>query len=137
MKYFGLLLVIIFCGSCRTGFREIDLHKRPSSTYFHFNSWGTSPSLEGGLQAWATHIEANRIDLPAQCKEGRVMVSFKVTRTGQMDSAYVSQGLCEPADRNALEIARTSGPWKPAVKDSLVQDSWVTLPIMYRYPKRR
>jgi len=136
MRYALLLIWILCCCGCRA-YGEIDLQKRTRHAHFDFKSWGSSAHMQGGLQAWSAHVEKQQIDLPAGCKGGRVLVSFKISSLAKVDSAQVVEGLCEVVDLNAMEIARSSGPWNPAVKDSVAVDSWVTFPIFYRYSKRR
>lgn len=136
MRLVGLLFLAFCLSACRSAIREMDLHRRPSHAYFDFKSWGSSAYMEGGLQAWAAHVDSKRVWLAPPCEDGRVMVSIKITEDARIDSVIISKGLCELADQNALVIAKSSGPWKPAVKDSLAQDSWVNLPIFYRYARR-
>lgn len=103
------------------------------------NEWITCPeaygtaSYPGGTKAWFEHVKENMIALTAPCKSGKVWISFKVLKTGKLDSVEVLRGLCELADQNAMEIVRKSAPWNPECVRGKPIDSKLAILFNYSY----
>lgn len=59
---------------------------------------------------------------------GEVIVDFRVNEFGKIDSADIVFDLGEGIATRLLKAVKSSGDWKPAIKDGLVIASWVRLP---------
>jgi protein TonB len=74
----------------------------------------TPPSFPGGIDSLEMFTAKNlrypykRLDV-----EGRVYVQFTVNNDGSLSDAKVIKGLCEPCDKNALELFSIMPKWIP------------------------
>lgn len=114
-------------------------NQREDSSSVNANEWiicpeayGTS-SYPGGTKGWFEHVKANMTPLAPPCKSGKVWVSFKVLKSGSLDSLQVLRGLCKLADQNALEIVRKSAPWNPECMKGEPIDSRIAISLSYRH----
>jgi TonB family protein len=99
-----------------------------------FTSVENPPMYKGGMQELINYLKAN-IQYPAEAKakgiQGKVFVSFVVTKTGAIADVKIKQGVHDLLDTEALRVVQSMPDWEPGKqKDELVNVSYV-LPINF------
>lgn len=92
------------------------------------------PEYPGGLGALRKYLAMN-VKYPAEAQrngiQGKVFVSFVVTRTGLVSNAKITRGVAPSLDREALRIVQSMPAWKPGKQNGKTVDVEYTLPIIF------
>ncbi|MBN8854338.1 MAG: hypothetical protein BGO55_08070 [Sphingobacteriales bacterium 50-39] len=64
--------------------------------------------------------------------QGTVIVQFKVTKEGKLDSISVMRSVEKSLDEEALRDIRRSPDWEPAILGGLPIESWCKQPIVFK-----
>jgi len=64
--------------------------------------------------------------------EGRVVVRFVVTKTGDIDKVTVQRGIGGGCDEEAVRLVKTMPKWKPGKQNGMAVNVYYTLPITFR-----
>ncbi|BDD07024.1 energy transducer TonB [Aureibacter tunicatorum] len=64
--------------------------------------------------------------------EGKVYISFLVTKNGKIVDVEVVKNLCESCDKEAIRLVKNMPNWTPAKKEGKRIDSQVTLSIYFK-----
>jgi len=81
---------------------------------------------------------AKHINYPDSCKskkqEGAVIIEFIVEKDGSITNAVVLRGVAGAVEleQEALRVARTMLPWKPAMMQGVPVRMYATIPISFR-----
>ncbi|MCW2261016.1 MULTISPECIES: energy transducer TonB [Sphingobacterium] len=59
---------------------------------------------------------------------GEIILDLRVNKSGKIDSADIVKDLDSGMALRLLKAVKSSGDWKPAIKDGLTVASWVRLP---------
>ena len=62
---------------------------------------------------------------------GRILVSFKINKNGEISDINVTKKLCEPCDKEAIRVVKLLKKWKPGVMRGQKVKVGYTLPIKY------
>lgn len=91
-----------------------------------------SPAFPGGLDSLKSFISKNlKYPYKRQDVEGKVFVQFVVNEDGSISDVNVIKGLCEPCDKNAIEVISKMPKWIPGkVQDKIVKTKMV-IPIKF------
>ncbi len=85
----------------------------------------------GNVQKYLSKQIKYPIDALAKEIEGKVMVSFVVSKQGSIANIEVLNGLCESIDKEALRVVSLLGKWKPGVVNDEKVHTKVTLPVHF------
>lgn len=100
-----------------------------------YNSVETMPEFPGGTQEMMKYIAQNlKYPVIAQegGKQGRVIIQFVVTRTGQVSDVKIGRSVDPSLDAEAIRIVESMPKWKPGeIKGQPVNVKY-TLPISFR-----
>ena len=90
------------------------------------------PEFPGGEEALKQYIANNTI-YPESEKEsgiqGRVVVSFKITKEGKVTGARIARGVHPPMDKEAVRVVSSMPDWKPGRQDGKPVDVSYTVPV--------
>ena len=96
------------------------------------------PEFAGGKEALANFIASN-INYPVEAKaekaEGKVVVSFVVSRTGKVKNAKVIRGIHPALDAEAMRVIGLlplQPDWKPGKEKGVAVDVAVTVPVEFK-----
>lgn len=93
------------------------------------------PEYPGGINGLMTFLSQN-IVYPSTAMEngiqGRVLVKFVVTKTGDVANAEVVKSVDPPLDAEALRVVRLLKGFTPGILDGKKVDVWYTLPISFK-----
>lgn len=92
------------------------------------------PQYKDGEKSIANHIIKNfRIPKYAYDNNiyGRILVSFRIRKDGNMDEIRVTKSLCHECDQEALRVIKLLKKWKPASYRGQKVNIKYTLPIKY------
>src|SRR5215813_5708205 len=90
------------------------------------------PSYPGGIDSLMTFIKRNvkypkgRVDYA-----GVVYVSFIVNEDGSSTDFKIVKGLCEPCDKNAIEVLEKMKKWIPAMVNEKPAKTRMVIPVKY------
>jgi TonB family protein len=95
----------------------------------------TLPEFMGGQEELFKFIAKNTV-YPLQaiqkCQQGTVLVRFKITEKGELDSLTIKSQTPASLSNEALRIVqRTDGLWKPAIVEGGAVASYFTVPIRF------
>ena len=93
------------------------------------------PEFPGGIKALFTYLEKNlRYPEAAQKAnaEGRVFVSFIVTKTGEITDVNLLKGIGFGADEEAIRVVQNMPRWKPGSQSGHAVNVKYTLPINFQ-----
>lgn len=89
----------------------------------------------GGASTWMKHLKTN-IKYPSDALRkginGRVILSFDVTKQGEIVNIIVAKGLGYGCDQEALRLLVTSGKWTPAQQNGEAVNSRSTISITFK-----
>lgn len=92
------------------------------------------PQLPGGMEGLMKFIRKN-LRYPAEALrdelEGRVFVSFTVTRSGQITGAHIIKGLAPALDAEALRVIGLMPAWTPGKQNGQAVDVSYTVPLTF------
>ena len=97
------------------------------------------PQFPGGEEELIYFINKN-LNYPKDAilkkMQGRVIVRFKVTSTGDVTDIKVLRGIGKECDREAIRVIRKMPKWEPGgiVGECYPCDVWFTIPINFRLP---
>lgn len=98
----------------------------------------TMPSYPGGTEALIKFMASN-ITYPADARkagvEGKVLVTFDVSKTGRVENVKVTEGIGSGCDAEAIRVIKLSKDWIPGTKDGETVRTQVTLPVMFKLDK--
>jgi len=93
------------------------------------------PTLKGGNEALFKFLAEN-IVYPAAAKEaniqGRVLVNFVITKTGDMTDIKIQEGIGYGCDEEVIRMLKTMPKWIPGEKDKNKVSVKVTLPVTFK-----
>ncbi len=93
------------------------------------------PEFPGGEIELRTYI-ANHINYPPEAKEqgiqGKVYVSFTVTKTGGIADATIARGVDASLDKEALRVINSLPKWQPGKQRGQVVNVQYTVPINFK-----
>lgn len=96
------------------------------------------PRFPKGESAMMDFIAKNlRYPVIQQCEtepaQGRVIVRFRVTKTGEIDDISILRGLEDRFDKEAIRLVKSMPKWNPGKQNGENVDVYFTLPILFRY----
>ena len=93
------------------------------------------PEYKGGQEAMMKFVVEN-VKYPEEAKkngiQGKVFISFTVTKTGKLENIKVLKNLNDLLDAEALRVISTMPDWVPGESKGTAVDVEVTLPIMFK-----
>lgn len=100
----------------------------------------TMPSYPGGTEALIKFVAGN-ISYPTEASkagiEGKVFVSFDVSKKGKVENVRVVKGIGAGCDAEAMRVVKLLEGWKPGTKDGKAVRTQVTLPIIFALDKKK
>ncbi len=96
------------------------------------------PQFPGGESAMMQYIGTNLKYPESAAKEnieGRVVLRFVVTKTGDITDVSVLRGLDSRCDEEAMRVVRAMPKWTPGKQGGKDVDVYYTLPILYKLQK--
>lgn len=85
-----------------------------------------------------TYIQENLIypeDAKEKQIEGKVFVSFVVSKKGKVRDVKVVKGTDSSLDQAAVKVVESMPKWTPGKKDGENINTQMTLPLMYKLPE--
>jgi TonB family protein len=93
------------------------------------------PEYKGGQEAMMKYIIEN-VKYPEEAKkngiQGKVFVSFTVTKTGKLDNVKVVKTANDMLNAEALRVITSMPDWIPGLTKGAPVDVEITLPIMFK-----
>jgi len=109
-------------------------HPLPSNGESSFIVVETMPEFPGGKEALMKFIQMN-IKYPAEAQkanaQGKVFVSFVITRAGKVENAKVVSSVYPALDAEALRLVNSMPDWKPGCQRGKAVDLSYMLPIEF------
>lgn len=92
------------------------------------------PSFVGGLKTLSLFLQAN-VKYPWDAlhsrTEGTVHITFTVDKTGKITEPFVSKGVSQELDAEALRIVKLMPAWNPGYWDGEPENVRFTLPVVF------
>lgn len=96
------------------------------------------PQYQGGTEAMFAYLSEN-IKYPEKAQtekiQGRVIVTFVVSKTGEIKDARIIRGLFPECDVEALRVVNAMPKWIPGKQNNKEVDVQYTLPINFSLGK--
>ena len=93
------------------------------------------PAFPGGMEALNNYLMKN-IKYPPKAEEngiqGRVIVTFVITKEGKMTKAKVKKSIDPLLDAEALRVVKTMHKWIPGRQNGKVVNVQFTIPVTFR-----
>ncbi len=93
------------------------------------------PQFPGGFDAMVKYLLEN-VKYPEQAKkdgiQGKVFISFTVTKTGKIEKTKVTQSVNALLDAEALRVVSSMPDWIPGEVGGKAVDAEMTLPIQFK-----
>ncbi len=98
------------------------------------------PQFPGGMNALMTYLSQN-IKYPEACRkaniEGRVMVSFIVTRSGDISACKIVKSPDERLSEEALRVIQAMPSWIPGKVNGESVSTKMTLPVSFKLKNKK
>ena len=92
------------------------------------------PQFPGGEKNMEKWIKKN-LKYPKEAKkmkiEGRVLVSFKVDKTGQISDVSIQKSVNELLDNEAVRLVNSMPKWEPASNNGVPINAMMTIPVNF------
>ena len=98
------------------------------------------PEFEGGVQALMTYLGENiRYPMAAQKAnvQGRVFVSFVVTKKGDIADGTILKGIGFSCDEEAIRVVSRMPNWKPGSQSGIPVNVRYNLPINFQLKEKK
>ena len=91
------------------------------------------PQFPGGYDSLLFYINQN-LQLPQDASEieGRVIVRFVVTETGEIGNIEILRSLYPSCDREVIRVIKSLPRWIPGTQDGKNVSVWQTLPVSFK-----
>jgi len=97
------------------------------------------PEFTGGFDAMVKYLIEN-VKYPEKAKkdgtQGKVIVSFTVTKKGKIQNVKVTQSVNAELDAEAVRVISSMPDWTPGVKDGKAVDAEMMLPIQFKLEEK-
>ncbi len=93
------------------------------------------PQYPGGDSELMKLIYDNLAYPTDSCKEGRVILRFVVSKTGEVKDIAVLRSLGKAFDEEAVRVAKLMLRWTPGTQNNIPVDIYYTLPVKFEQPK--
>jgi len=91
------------------------------------------PTFNGGTGVdFSNWVQANVTYPEGATKEGKVAVSFTVTKKGEVKNAKVLSGLEPVLDAEAVRVISSSPEWEPAIENGKPKDRNMVIPVEFK-----
>ena len=90
----------------------------------------TQPTFPGGSKALLEWIDSN-LQMPDECAQGRVIVSFRVEKDGSITGGKIEKSLSEGCDKEALRLVKMMPKWTPGSFNGERKAMTYMLPISF------
>lgn len=144
MKLITYLIVLLFCFSSFDANCQADNSRTDRATFTTVEQMPEYPGCEGVLDPTArkkcafnsmVQYLADNIVYPAEAKaaklEGEVMVSFVVSKEGEITKAQVVKGFDKACDAEALRVIQEMQKWVPGLQEGKEVAVSMSLPIRF------
>jgi len=102
---------------------------------FKYKEVFSNPRYKKGQES-IKNLLAKNFDIPKYAYEkkieGRILISFRVKKDGEIDNIKVAKSLCNPCDDEAIRVVKMMKKWKPAKYRGQHINIRYTLPISYK-----
>lgn len=128
----AMLLCCVLCLSATTLLAQV---KKPKSTEA-VTDGASLPTFPGGNERLNNYL-LQELKYPAKCKEqkieGRVVVKFLVSETGQIQNVEnLKKGMDPLLVNEAIRVVKAMPNWSPAQKDGKPVSAEMVLPIVFK-----
>jgi protein TonB len=100
-----------------------------------YDSVDVMPEYKGGMKELFAFM-GNNVKYPKQSAnegvEGKCMVEFVVTKTGEIKDAKILKGVNDEIDAESLRVINSMPNWTPGKKDGKNVNVKMVLPIAFR-----
>lgn len=128
------LLLILICAMPLVGFSQQLTEKDPKNEDV-FIAVEKMPEYPGGNEAMMDYLSKN-LKYPDDAAEkniqGKVYVSFIVSKEGKVSDVEVIRGVNESLDNEAIRIVKAMPPWKVGMQGDKPVKVKFTLPIVFK-----
>lgn len=125
----------MFIDSCKEFYSSFQLTTDPTfleESYFRFVE--TLPSFPGGVEALMGFMRSNLkypLDAADAGIQGTVLVTFVITKLGQIEDVSVLKGVSRQLDAESLRLISKMPNWIPATTNGKPIDAQFSLPIKF------
>ncbi len=132
-----IIIVLLLAFSCKNSSKETDPQNLPVSEkpVKDKEIADKMPEFKGGHEAMTKYMIEN-VKYPEEAKkngiQGKVFVSFTVTKTGKLDNIKVIRTASDLLNAEALRVISSMPDWEPGLSKGTAVDVEITVPIMFR-----
>ncbi|NDV94156.1 energy transducer TonB [Dysgonomonas sp. 521] len=90
------------------------------------------PEFDGGTEAMMKYIRENLKYPQTTDAQGRVVLRFTVTKTGDIEDIRVLRSLATEFDNEAIRVIQSMPKWIPGKQNGVNVDVYYTLPVSFR-----
>ena len=132
LAVFTLLIGINICANNKVNsYDSNNLLFENDSIYETVDKVPVYKKSRGNIQKYLAKQLKYPVDALAKEIEGKVLVSFVVTKDGELANVELVKGLYESIDKEALRVIHSLDKWKPGVVNGEVVHTKVTLPVHF------
>ncbi len=109
----------------------IGIYLQKDSVYTSVDKVPVFKKRSGNIQKYLSKEIRYPFDAVAKGLEGKVMVSFVITASGNLVNPNVVEGISESLDKEALRVVALLDSWKPGVVDGKYVDTKIIIPVHF------
>ncbi len=125
-----LVFTVIAASTNSSAQSAVDPADSPAGKVYTFAE--RMPEFLGNLGEWLSSNLQYPKEAIAQKEEGKVVVRFVVSQTGEVRDPVVVRSVSRALDAEALRVARAMPRWRPGTQDGEAVSVNYTLPINFR-----
>lgn len=131
-----IYIILILIGGFSVPVRAMELNRSDytfakDSIYETVDKVPVFKKSGGDVQKFLSKQIKYPVDALAKSIEGKVLVSFVVTKDGEIANVELVKGLSESVDKEALRVISLLDKWKPGVINGVNVHTKVTLPVHF------
>ena len=139
LSIYSLLLFLLIASPAFNEIKAQSVIKNDSVNEETFVPYEIQPQFPGGEEELIYFIKKN-LNYPKDAIlkkiQGKVIVRFMITPTGDVTNIKVLRGIGKGCDREAVRVIRKMPKWEPGgiVGDCYPCEVWYTIPIVFKLP---
>lgn len=103
----------------------------PDSIYLKVDKVPVFTKNRGNVQKYLSKNITYPVDALAKEIEGKVLVSFIITKEGKLKDAKIEKKLYDSADKEAIRVVRTMQDWKPGKLNGNEVSTKMIIPVHF------
>jgi TonB family protein len=129
--------VVVMISKKENPFNKLGVHVENDEIFTEVEQQAEFPGGQGALGKYVSSNIKYPIYAERDRIEGKVFLSFIVTKSGAVSEISILKGLTDDLNSEAIRVVRSMPNWKPAIQSGRAVNSRFILPIMFSLNEKK